>query len=292
MWQSAVRLLRKRPSYIIAAMATAAVNGVQLYYEEHGKGFPVVLAHGAGGNHLSWWQQVPAFSRAYRCITFDHRGWGLSLDGPNLGPAAFVDDLRGLLDHLGIEQTFLVGQSMGGLTCLEFTLAYPERVQGLVMTNTFAGMRREVWLATDEGLRAQVRSIWDRRRATVVKRALGRGFSRKHRERAFLYKQIRMLNEEGPNRLQTEAQVQRLRALERAPDIGATQEALLSLPTPVLFIGGEHDEVMPVALMAVAQRLIPGSRMVVVPGAGHSVYFEEPETFNRLALQFFKSCLR
>ena len=187
-------------------MATAAVNGAQFYYEEHGTGFPLVLAHGAGGNHLSWWQQVPAFSREYRCITFDHRGWGLSLDGQDAGPAAFVDDLRGLLDHLGIQETFLVGQSMGGLTCLGFTLACPERARGLVMANTFAGIRREVWLAADEGLRAQARSLWDKRRADGVKRALSREFSRKHRDRAFLYKQIRLLNEDGPNRLQSEAQ--------------------------------------------------------------------------------------
>ncbi len=271
-------------------MAIAAINGVQLYYEDHGKGFPVVLAHGAGGNHLSWWQQVPAFSRAYRCIAFDHRGWGLTIDGQDLGPAAFVEDLRGLLDHLGIADTFLVGQSMGGLTCLGFTLAYPQRVRGLVMANTFAGMRREVWLATAEETRAQVRSIWDQRRSDGVKRALGRDFSRKYKELAFLYKQIRLLNEQGPNRLQTEAQVQRLRALERAPDTGANAEALAALRTPVLFIGGEHDEVMPVALMAVAQGLIPGARMEVVAGAGHSVYFEQPETFNRLVLDFFASC--
>src|SRR3989304_5427836 len=160
-------------------MATAAVNGARLYYEEHGKGFPVVLAHG---------------------------GWGLSHDRQNLGPAAFVDDLRGLLDHLGIQETFLVGQSMGGLTCLGFTLACPERVRGLVMANTFAGVRGGVWLAADEGLRAQARSLWDKRRADGVKRALSREFSRKHPDRAFLYKQIRLLNEDGPNRLQSEAQ--------------------------------------------------------------------------------------
>ena len=271
-------------------MPTAAVNGVHLYYEEHGKGFPLVLAHGAGGNHLSWWQQVPAFSREYRCITFDHRGWGLSVDGQDAGPAAFIDDLRGLLDDLDVEKTFLVGQSMGGLTCLGFTLACPDRVRGLVMANTFAGMRREVWLATDDGLREQVRSIWDRRRADGVKRALGREFVRRHKDRAFLYKQIRMLNEQGPNHLATESQVLRLRALERAPDTGATREALAALRVPVLFIGGEHDEVMPVALMEVAHGLIPGSRMAVVPGAGHSVYFEEPGTFNRLVLDFLRSC--
>ncbi len=272
-------------------MPSVNVNGIQLYYEGHGKGFPVVLAHGAGGNHVSWWQQVPEFSRHYHCITFDHRGWGLSVDTDDRGPAAFIDDLTALLEHLGIEETFLVGQSMGGLTCLGFTLANPGRVRGLVMANTFAGMRREVWLASGEELRTHVRSIWERRRSDGVKRALGREFSSKHRDRAFLYKQIRMLNEHGPNQLQAETQVQRLRALERTPDTGATREALAAVATPVLFVGGEHDEVMPASLMAIAQTLIPDSRMVVVPGAGHSVYFEQPETFNHVVLEFFASCI-
>ncbi len=271
-------------------MPTATINGAQLYFEDHGKGFAVIFAHGAGGNHLSWWQQVPALSRHYRCITFDHRGWGLSLDSDGQGPAAFISDLLALLDYLHIEQTFLVGQSMGGLTCLGAAIAQPRRVRGLVMANTFAGMRREVWLAADEEQRASVRSIWDRRRADGVKRALSRDFAAKHRERAFLYKQIRILNEQGPNQLQAEAQVQRLRALERTPDTGATREALAALPTPVLFIGGEHDEVMPVSLMGIARTLVPCARMVVVPGAGHSVYFEEPDIFNRVILEFFESC--
>ena len=271
-------------------MPTADVNGIGLYYEEHGKGFPVVFAHGAGGNHISWWQQIPAFSRRYRCITFDHRAWGLSLDADDRGPVAFVPDLRALIDHLGLDEMFLVGQSMGGLTCLGLTIANPNRVRGLVMANTFAGMRREVWLASDEALRASVQSIWQRRREDGVKRALGREFASTQKDRAFLYKQIRMLNEDGPNRLQTESQVQRLRALERTPDIGATRETLATLTTPVLFIGGEHDEVMPVSLMEVACSLIPGARMEVLPGCGHSAYFEQPDVFNRLVLNFFASC--
>jgi len=147
-------------------------------------------------------------------------------------------------------------------------------------------MRREVWLAADEELRARWRAVWERRRADGVKRALGRAFVRGRPHLAFLYRQIRLLNEQGPNQLNTEAGVQRLRALERLPDTSATAEALAAMRTPVLFIGGEEDEVMPAELMAVAQRLIPGARMEVVPSAGHSVYFEEPETFNRLVLEF------
>lgn len=267
-------------------MPAVEVNGVYLYYEEHGAGPALVFAHGAAGNHLSWWQQVPAFSRRFRCLTFDHRGWGFSVDGQDAGPAAFVEDLRGLLDHLGIQRAALVAQSMGGLTCLGFTIAYPQRVSALVMGNTFAGMRREVWLAADEELRSKARSVWDRRRRDGVKRALGPGFARREKQRAFLYKQIRLLNEEGPSHLQTEEQVTRLRALERDPDVAASREALAAIRAPVLFIGGEHDEVMPPSLMEVACGLIPGARMVVVPGAGHSVYFEEPDSFNRIALEF------
>lgn len=271
-------------------MPYAPVNGIQLYYEENGKGFPVVLAHGAGGNHLSWWQQVPYISRHYRCITFDHRGWGLSVDEDDGGPERFVEDLRGLLDHLELEDVVLAGQSMGGLSCLGIALSQPKRVRGLLMANTFAGMRREVWLGSSDDKREAVRAIWDRRRQDGIKRALAPEFTREHKDLAFLYKQIRLLNEFGPNRLVSEPRIQRLRALERMPDTGASKEALAALPMPVLFIGGEHDEVMPVSLMEIAHSLIPTSRMVVVPGAAHSVYFEAPEIFNHVALEFFAAC--
>jgi 3-oxoadipate enol-lactonase len=154
------------------------------------------------------------------------------------------------------------------------------------MGNTFAGMRREVWLAADEELRTKAHAVWDRRRRDGVRRALAPGFARREREKAFLYRQIRLLNEEGPNRLRTEEQVMRARALERDPHVAAGREALAAIRAPVLFIGGEHDEVMPPSLMEVARHLIPGAQMVVAPGAGHSVYFEQPDTFNRIALEF------
>jgi len=287
LWTVASQLLRV---YYPDTMPYAAINGIDVYYEEHGKGFPIVLAHGAGGNHLSWWQQVPVFSRHFRCITFDHRGWGLSVDSDDAGPASFVTDLMGLLDHLEIERAILAGQSMGGLTALGVALRQPGRVAGLLMANTFAGLRREVWLAASDEKREAVRLIWDRRRADGIKRALAPEFSRQHKDRAFLYKQIRMLNEFGPNRLVSEPRIMRLRALEREPDTAASKESLAAMPMPVLFVGGEHDEVMPVSLMEIAHELIPSSDMVVVPGTAHSVHFEAPEIFNHIALEFFGRC--
>lgn len=271
-------------------MPIAEINGARIYYEEHGKGFPAVFVHGAGGNHMSWWQQIPEFSRRYRCITFDQRGWGLSLDSDGAGPAALVDDLAGVLDHLEIDETFLVAQSMGGLACFGLAVREPARVRGLVLANTFAGMRRAVWLASSEDVRQGVRDIWERRQADTVKRALSREFSSRHRDRAFLYKQIRLLNEHGPNHHHAGSRVDRYRALERSGELAFTHEELAATKVPVLFIGGEHDEVMPVVLMEIAKDMIPGAGLIVVPGAGHSVYFEQPETFNHVVSEFFGAC--
>ncbi len=122
-------------------MPTAPINGIELYYESYGDGPAIVFAHGRGGNHFSWFQQVAAFQGDYRCIVFDHRGWGLTADVPDgPGPAAFADDLAALLDHLEIDRAFLVSQSMGGITNLGFALRHPERVAGLVLGDTTGGI--------------------------------------------------------------------------------------------------------------------------------------------------------
>jgi pimeloyl-ACP methyl ester carboxylesterase len=76
-------------------------DGARLYYETHGAGPALVFVHGLGGGHLSWWQQVPHFRDRFTCVTFDHRGFGLSGESPaKPGPDAYVDDLAALVDHL------------------------------------------------------------------------------------------------------------------------------------------------------------------------------------------------
>ena len=114
-------------------MPYAEINGTHMFYESHGDGPALVFAHGRGGSHLSWWRQVPVFQHEYRCVTFDHRGWGLTQGSSgDPEPATFVDDLEALLDHLEIDQAVLVAQSMGGVTSLGFALAHPKRVNGRI----------------------------------------------------------------------------------------------------------------------------------------------------------------
>ena len=167
-------------------MPQVSINGIQLDYQEYGQGEAIVFCHGAGGNLLPWWQQIPHFSESYRCVTFSHRGFGHSYDQPD-GPGmkSFVDDLVGLLDYLGIDSVHLVAQSMGGRTALGFAVERPARTRSLVLADTTGGM--------GEPDVEQALADWRARQTSTRElgfRALAPGFGIREPELANLYLQI------------------------------------------------------------------------------------------------------
>lgn len=258
-------------------MAWAEVNGINMYYESQGQGEAIVFAHGAGGNHLSWWQQVPFFRQRYRCITFDHRGFGRTAEvegGP--GGNAYPEDLRGLLDALDIERAFLVAQSMGGGTCMGFSVAYPERVKGLVMADT-TGTMSDPKL---DDLRREFRES-QQQPFSLQGRAYAPDLRESRPDMAFLYDSIMALN--APR---GEA------SGERDPKHVATTEKLASMKVPVQFVVGEKDAIVPPSIIKYASGLVPGSRFAEVAGSGHSVYFEKPAAFNRIVSDFLDTVER
>jgi 3-oxoadipate enol-lactonase len=243
-------------------MPAIDVNGISLHYEEAGEGPPVVFLHGAAGNHMSWWQQVPTFRQQYRCIAIDHRGFGRSLDVTGEGVTRFVDDLEALLDHLGIERTALVAQSMGGRTALGFSVRHPERVTALVMADTWGFFN---WPELREEVR-QRREADPDRDLPLSERGIGEAIKRESPAKAFLYRQISGLN---PPRA------------EQPEDAAApTREQVEALQVPVLFLVGSEDPLTPPDVIHRVHELIEGSEYVEVEGCGHSVYFEDPVSFN------------
>ena len=253
-------------------MPHARINGINLYYESHGEGPALVFAHGGGGNHLSWWQQVPAFSGNYRCVTFDHRGFGEShdvTDGP--GPNAYVEDLRQLLDHLGIEKATLVGQSMGGWSVLGFSALFPNRVDALVLCDTTAGMDDPEVLQAQAALRDNTRGTLGQ----VLQRAYAANFPQRDPVRCFLYQQITGLNRNVPSKL-----IPILMGMKHRVD------AVIEKRIPAMLIVGEEDALIAPQIMETMAKRLPGSRFVKFPGAGHSVYFEQPDEFNRALSNF------
>ena len=141
----------------VAAQETYAdVPGARIWFTDTGgSGQTIVLMHAATGSTRSWEYQIPAFRAAgYRVIAFDRRGWGRSVidpAGPQPGTAA--DDLRALMDHLGVERFHLVGTAAGGFGALDSALSFPDRLRSLVFANSIGGVQDEDYLQIGRRLR-------------------------------------------------------------------------------------------------------------------------------------------
>ena len=246
-----------------------------VYYEVVGEGPAIVFAHGLGGNHLSWWQQVAHFSRSHTCVVFAHRGFPPSSPVPgSTAPDAYADDLSTLIDQLGLKDVILVAQSMGGWTCLDYALQEPARVRALVMACTsgvvdpgqLKNAEVDDWIRRAPGVLAD----FERR---GVHAAAGERMAREQPALAQLYWQI---SEIAPAAFK-EAVRARIRELRVQPP-----SLLGKLLMPVLFINGDEDWVFPPAAGPALARFAPLGRAVRVPAAGHSVYFERAAKFNEL----------
>ena len=249
-------------------MAFMTTGGFRLYYEDTGGDAPVVLfLHGAGGNHLSWWQQVPAFADEYRCVTADQRGFGQSPDTPDgPGPAALGADAIALLDHLGIARAAVVAQSMGGWAAVGAASRAPERLWAVVLANTVGNLSNPDIATLRQGLAASSPP----RPAVLWHAALGETFRKDEPVRSFLYAQIAGLNAPLP----ADFRDQLGRLTTPVDRYAATR-------VPTLFLTSDEDGLIWPELSEAVHRHVPGSRLVRVEAAGHSTYFERPERFNR-----------
>ncbi len=231
-----------------------------LFYQTVGDGPPIVFCHGFSGNHLSWWQQLPTFAEDYRCVALDQRCFGRSVDSAGVGVAALADDLLALLDHLDIDRAALVGHSMGGWPVGSVATQQPDCVAALVLSATPGGLidpdrHRELMAAADSPPDVDPLSA----------------------ELAFLSTTIGELNTDAPAEWDAARTV-----LDELP-LDAERVADADIPT--LLVAGEADAFMPPAAVdAVADRL--DAETTVMDGAGHSVYFEQPDAFNQRVGEF------
>lgn len=258
-----------------------------LYYEAAGSGPGLIFAHGLGGNHLSWWQQLPYFADRYTCVTFSHRGFTPSrIAGGGAGVTAFAGDLAALVDHLGFEKVGLVCQSMGGWTGLAYAQQAPERVAALVMASTSGHIDFTTVAEPDAGrLKDWVRTSAAARSALLeqgIHPALGTRGAREQPAPHFLYQQIDRLTS-TPVKEAMRAEIFRLRDQKA--------ETLRDLKVPVLYLVGDEDVVFPAEAAPALARLTPGARVARVPESGHSVYFERSREFNRIVDGFLAETL-
>lgn len=249
-------------------MAYLVVNGVNIYYEKHGSGPPVLLSHGYAACGAMWQPQTPALTPRYRLISWDMRGHGRS-DSPEAqeeySEAKTVQDMRALLDSLGIQRAVLCGMSLGGYMSLAFCREHPQRVSALVLVGAGPGFRnparREEWnvmaLARADKLEREGLDALGESSEVRLTRPL-------HRSAAGLARAARGMLTQVDDRV--------IASLEQ-----------MHVPT-VVVVGAEDTPFLAAADYMASK--IPGARKVVIPNAGHAANIDQPELFNQTVLEF------
>ena len=264
-------------------MPKAAINGVQLYYESTGEGFPLILAHEFAGDFRSWEPQVRYFSRRYRVITYNARGYPPS-EVPT-GEDAYsqeiaVEDLRGLMQQLGIEKAHICGLSMGGTLALNFGLTYPDMAESLIIAAAGSGSTDvDAWR---QNVAEQSAGLEERGMAAMSDYAQGDARVQLRRKDPRGYREFadQFFSHSGIGSALTFRGVQGKR-----PPVFALEAEMRALTVPTLIMLGDEDDpcVEPSIFM---KRCISTSGLVIFPQSGHAINLEEPELFNRSVEDF------
>jgi len=273
-------------------MSATTVGSLELYYEEHGSGDPLLLIMGLAADSRAWLFQVPDFARHYRTIVFDNRGVGRSAKPP--GPYTIhemADDTAGLLDVLGIARAHVVGVSMGGMIAQELALRHPERVRGLVLACTYPEPDAEVerqrqfsmaqfgaTVAADGEMRIDLTALDP---MLFFQHLLPRVFNQ-----AFIDQELPKLMQLFSGALQYGFSMEAILGQVAAVMGHRATDRLHQIKARTLVITGDADLLIPPANSRVLAEHIPNARLVTIPGGSHGFNFETPERFNREVLAF------
>jgi pimeloyl-ACP methyl ester carboxylesterase len=264
-------------------MPIAKVGDINVYYETHGKGEPLVLIYGYAGDSGLWFRQIPILSKKYRVVAFDNRGVGRS-DKPNVPytMAMMAGDIAGLLDVIGIDAAHIFGISMGGMIAQHFALNYPHRVISLILGCTFCGGVHGIQPGPEslaalfdfEGLKKMTPE-------GIVRQAIPFLFSPE-----FIKKNPDIVERRVAKGLEYPVPIHGVTRQAEAMMGHDTYEFLPGVKTPVLVISGDNDRLIPVENSRILASRIPEAELAIIKGAGHEFFIEAAEEVNRTVLRF------
>ena len=266
-------------------MPKVRVNKLNLYYEEAGNGIPILFVHEFAGDWRSWEAQVRFFSSRYRAITYSARGY-LPSDVPE-DPADYsqdlqVEDLKGVLDALGIEKAHLCGLSMGSYTTLLFGLKYPQRARSLAIAGSGygSGQNRKDWHQRVVEIADQM--LKEGMKAVSETYTLGPARVQLQNKNPRTWEEFRKQFEEHSSK----GSAYTFRGVQlKRPSVIDLGDPFKKSTLPVLIMVGDEDE-MGIEGSLFMKRNILRAGLEVFPRSGHTLNLEEPEHFNRSVLGF------
>jgi 3-oxoadipate enol-lactonase len=254
------------------------IGPLDIAYDDVGEGIPLVLLHAFPLNRKMWAPQLGALAGMGRCIAPDARGFGESDAAPPYDMDRYADDVAALLDALAVrEPVVLAGLSMGGYVAFAFWRRHRERVRALVLADTRAGAD------TEEGRSRRRQTIAlarERGSAALADAQLPGMVGKSTRERhPDVVEQVRAMIAAAP----VEGIVGASEAMMARPDSTPT---LATITVPTLVVVGEEDALTPPKEARAMHHTIAGSRLEIIPGAGHVSSAERPAAFNQVVGEF------
>ena len=273
-------------------MATVTVGDIDIYYEEHGSGDPLLLIMGLAADSTAWLFQLPAFAERYRTIAFDNRGIGRSTKPA--GPytiAGMAEDTAGLLDSLGVANAHVVGVSMGGMIAQELAIRHPDRVRGLVLACTYPEPDDDIRSGREQSMAQLGGTIAADGTpqidlATIDPMMIFQTLMPKVFSMSFLQNQLPTLMQLMGSALQWGFSMEAIMAQVDAVMSHKATDRLGSIKAPTLVLTGDSDLLIPPANSDIIASKIPGAQLVKLAGGTHGFNFETPDTFNRAVLDF------
>jgi pimeloyl-ACP methyl ester carboxylesterase len=253
----------------------ADLPGVRIWFKDTGgTGVPLVLVHAATGSSQVWEHQLPSFTAAgYRVIAYDRRGFGRStVTSSGAQPGTGADDLQALLGHLGIDRFHLVGTAAGAFVALDYAASFPQRLRSLVFANSIGGLQDEEYLELGRRLRPPEFNA-----LPPDLRELGPSYRAANPQGTARWIELARTNQ--PAGQPAPAQTMRNRM---------TFSLLEKIQLPTLLLTGGADMYAPPPVLRLFAARIQGSESVIVPEAGHSTFWEQPEAFNKAVLDFVR----
>ena len=242
-------------------------DGVNIYYEVHGEGPPLILTHGYSSTSAMWQGQIAPLSQRHKLVLWDMRGHGQSDYPPDpnaYSEALTVADMAALLDEVGAGSAIVGGLSLGGYMSLAFYRAYPARVRALLIIDTGPGFKKD-----------EAREAWNRRALDTADRL--------ERDGLFVLKSASRERSTVEHR---DAQGLALAARGMLTQRDARViELLPQIKVPSLIVVGADDTPFLAASDYMAAK-IPGAKKVVIPQAGHAVNIDQPQAFIDAVLPF------
>jgi len=265
-------------------MPKAQSNGIELYYETHGNGQPLVLISGLGYSSWQWHKMVPFLAKHFQVIVFDNRGVGQSEKpaGPYTAQM-FAADTVGLLDALGIDKAIMAGHSMGGFIAQAMVLDYPQRVEKLILASTTFGGPNHIPI-TSEAMKilTDVNSDALTRFKNGLVVSTAPGWAEKNPEMIEEWVKWRVANPIEPVHYQAQLAI----GLALIPEAAAFENKLQNISVPTLVMFGAHDKVVPPANADLLAKQISGSQIRILPDAGHFFPLEVPEEASQIVIEF------